>query len=192
MMRALLLFLLIAVGPGAAVAQSLHDVTGVSADDVLNVRSAPTIRSNKIGSLAADAQDIEVTAMDNGWGRINLGETAGWVSLRFLAQQPAGDYALAQTLQCFGTEPFWNLSLTQGQTARFEALGLEAGEQAVGLLQASANRPDRFWLQGSNGAIAVIRRAECNDGMSDRLFALEIDLHLPSDVFVSGCCSIAP
>lgn len=49
----------------------LFDVTGVNSNDVLNVRSAPDADAEVIGSLDHDARDIEIVAVEDGWGRVN-------------------------------------------------------------------------------------------------------------------------
>ena len=71
-------------------------------------------------------------------------------------------------------------------------------EIGVGLLQSGLGRPDRFWLRGfgSGKSITVmIRKAACNDGMSDMEFGLDTDLLIEDggDVYMySGCCNLVP
>ncbi|MDQ2090371.1 SH3 domain-containing protein [Marimonas arenosa] len=192
-MRTLALLLLLL--PGLARAQefpALFDVTGVASNDVLNVRAEPNASAEKIGALAFDATDVEVIRRAGGWGLVNSGERSGWVSMRFLAAQQGGDYALSRLLTCFGTEPFWNLEITQGDLARFSAPNQGVAHYTVGLLQRSVNRTDRFVLLGGR-LVAVISRTSCNDGMSDRNYGLAIDL-LPDvetgAALYSGCCSL--
>lgn len=197
MIRVLILAILLL--PGLARAQdmpehfpSLFDVAGVAADDVLNVRAEPAASAEKVGELAFDARHVEVIRLAGGWGLVNSGERSGWVSMRFLQPQEGGDYALSRFMTCFGTEPFWNLEITQGDMARFSAPGQGTAHYTVGLLQRSSNRTDRFVLLGGR-LVAIISRAACNDGMSDRDYGLTVDL-LP-DVeqglpLLSGCCSL--
>ena len=89
----------------------LFDVTGVAAVDALNVRSAPDAQAEIMGALDSDATDVEITAIQGGWGRVNQGERSGWTAMRFLSRQDdtwmAG--AIPPALVCFGTEPFWSL-----------------------------------------------------------------------------------
>ena len=193
---AFLLFLL----PVMSLAQdlpALFDVTGVAKDDVLNVRAAPSGNAPIVGSLNPGATSIEVTETnDSGtWGRLNVGETSGWASLRYLERQPGDpDYALARSLRCFGTEPFWSLSLTQGQEAVFSTPDSQAVFPGAGLLTASRNTPGHFAV-GFDDSTAIIRRATCSDGMSDQNFGLTIDLllsHGGDTALYSGCCRIDP
>lgn len=194
MIRALTLLLMLSL-PGLAAAQSwpaLHDVAGVSAGDVLNIRAAPRAGADKIGELAHDARDVEVIRAEAGWGLVNTGEGAGWVSLRYLAPAAAGDYALSRHLACAGTEPFWALAITQGHALRLSSPGEDDRTYPAGYLNPSANRSDRYLLRGGP-LVAVIARGACTDGMSDRQFGLTIDM-LPDDGddtrLLSGCCSL--
>lgn len=193
MIRALavVLFLL----PAAALAQTfpaLYDVTGVAADDVLNIRAAPDAATENLGELAPDAKAVEVIEAAGDWGQVNTGEASGWVAMRFLTPQTGGDYALSRSMTCLGTEPFWTLDVTQGELARFAAPNWGISHYTVGLLQRSANRTDRFVLRGGS-LVAVIARNACSDGMSERAYGLSVDL-LPDaesgSALFSGCCSL--
>ena len=100
---------------GAAGAQeglpALHSVTGVAAGDVLNVRDAPRASAGRVGALAPGAAGVEVTAIREGWGRVNVGERSGWASLAFLEAEPGGSLPEIGAFSCFGTEPFWSLDV---------------------------------------------------------------------------------
>ena len=63
-MRALALLLALALPSGAAAKglPALHDVTGVAADDVLNVRARPDASAPVLGALTPDATGVEVVA----------------------------------------------------------------------------------------------------------------------------------
>lgn len=175
---------------------ALHDVTDVAANDVLNVRAAPNGSAEIRGTLAPNAQDIEVTATNETgtWGRINLGESAGWVSMRYLERHEDNpDYALAHALTCFGTEPFWSAEITQGQGVTVKTPETTVDIPGAGLFISASGRNDLFAL-GFADSSAQVRRAECNDGMSDRAFGLQIGLflrHNHSTTLYSGCCSIS-
>ena len=195
MRRAGLALALCLAGPLAAQdLPALHDVTGVAADDVLNVRSGAGAGHARIGTLAPDARGIEVTEIDGAWGRINTGEAAGWVSLSYMARQ-SGQWqdGLPDPRQCFGTEPFWSLALA-GDDIVFEPMGAETQSGAITLRVRAAGRPDRYAFAGEVGAdraILVMGRGACGDGMSDRLYGLSADL-LIGDTLYSGCCSVQP
>ena len=187
--------------PIAALSQpypALHDVTGVAADDVLNVRERPDAASAIIGALAPDTPGVEVVRTDASerWGLVNIGEGAGWAAMRYLAPQPPGDYTLTRILLCSGTEPFWDLTITQGSTAQLRNMSGPDEDFSVGVLQRAYGRSDRYSLHGhaANSELAVvIRHQACNDGMSDREFGLDTDLLITGQdgpFHLSGCCTL--
>ncbi len=112
------LVILLACLAGPAVATqdgwpALFDVSGVAADDTLNIRSEPGTGGVVIGTLEPDAEGIEVVRPNprETWGLVNYGEATGWVSLSFLTRRP-GQWLghVPEVRSCFGTEPFWSLS----------------------------------------------------------------------------------
>lgn len=189
---------------------ALYDVTGVASDDVLNVRAAPGASAEMIGSLAPDATGIEVVALsdDGAWGRVNTGEASGWTAMRFLVRQPgqgADDWSTGlapATIDCFGTEPFWTLTLRPGGTLAYSALGHADGATRPGGYEplsptASTGKRGFFgWLETEPlGLTGIIGHGTCSDGMSDRLYGLEIDLIVSDgdgDRIATGCCRLRP
>ena len=192
------MLLLVAAAAAAQDLPALYRVTGVAADDVLNIRAAPSASAAIRGSFAPDGTGIEVTARDETgrWGRVNAGESAGWVSMRYLQlMEPGPDVLLSRRLHCFGTEPFWSLDIEQGRRSAFRTPG--AAEQqypGTGRLVPARGRPGRFAIGLADGAAAVIRREECNDGMSDQAYGLGIGLLMAEEglTLYSGCCSLQP
>jgi uncharacterized membrane protein len=190
--------------PTLVTAQSLpalHDVTGVADDDVLNVRQGPSAADAIIGTLAPDAENVEVTALNDAgtWGRVNTQERSGWASMAFLARQPGQDAdTLPVPMRCFGTEPFWSLEVTDGGLT-FDGLGMDPVETSLATRTASRGIPGRYGFAGwgakeTAGMHGIVRREECSDGMSDRLYGLSLDLLLSSGGGLSqyaGCCSLA-
>ena len=172
---------------------ALYDVAGVAADDHLNVRRLPDPGSDVIGRLDPDQTRVEVTALSlaGDWARINTGETAGWVALRFLA--PHDGVLDATSLTCYGTEPFWSMNFSTDDTLLMSTpereqsfpidrpVAVDAiGEQGfVGL---------RFdWMIDGTPATSHILPGQCSDGMSDRMFGLHyVDTAGP----YLGCCSL--
>lgn len=177
----------------------LSDVTGVAADDVLNIRNSPGADREIIGAFHPGDRGIEVLWPDESgvWGQVNSGERTGWVSLRFLTRQSGvADRTVPPITRCFGTEPFWSLVVngdTLVKTGPQRAptfYSISEGINAVG-------RPDRFALhaEGKKGAVFLrLGKAECSDGMSDRLYAIDADamFYAPGAFSMhSGCCTIA-
>ncbi len=178
---------------------ALHDVTGVAADDVLNLRAAPDASAPVIGRLAPDATGIEVIRPtgDLGWGLVNTGEGTGWVSLRFLERRPGQwDGAFPEIAACFGTEPFWSLR-RDGDALVFETPDAAPRDHAITVRSGSANRRDSFHLMAEGPdepAVAIFQTRACSDGMSDREYGIGIELLLgtgPGTRHLSGCCTLA-
>ena len=215
MTRTLLTLILVSLSfPATATTDAfpaLYDVVGVAEDDVLNVRSGPGTAFEIVGTLAHDAQAVEVISPNERytWGMINHGEGTGWIAMDFIAPQPGQWHgSFPQFRQCFGTEPFWSL---QRDAARIEFSMPDLGPRdglIAGIFSSLSHR-DRFAYRGSffpspagNLDIAMfVRREFCGDGMSDRAYGIQIDMLLtrpdaPGDNswtgLYSGCCSLTP
>lgn len=203
-MRAALVLAALLLAAQAAAAQTppaLFAVTGVGAGDKLNVRAAPDAKAEVVGTLAPDATGVEVVGRDAGgeWGRINIGETSGWVALSHLAAgpDPWAEGALPGGLRCFGTEPFWSI-WPEDKALRYspaDGAGKVLGLTAV--LEGVPRPASRALVARGKvaGITAFVSPRECSDGMSDRVFGLGIDAVLEdggAPRLLTGCCSIAP
>ncbi|MEP3639308.1 MAG: peptide-binding protein [Paracoccaceae bacterium] len=181
---------------GAFELPALYDVTGVAANDVLNVRKDPTNKAIIIGELRPDASNIEVMALSNDkkWGLVNVGEMSGWAFMRFLQNQNRS--AATQRLICYGNEPFWSLSLNGDAVFKIS----NDDELFLGTIETitSLNRTDRMALRSKNvtGALTAHIGAQlCDDSMSDRAYGLSVDALITSDngaAYYSGCCQLVP
>lgn len=186
----------------AATAQSLpqlYDVTGVEAGDTLNVRASDSASAEIIGTLARDAQAVEVIAVNDAgtWGQVNTAESAGWVNLRYLAERGVhiDHYNLPDGLFCMGTEPFWSAQNTGGQF-HYDTPDAPARDMAIWMAQDSGIEGDlRRMVQfaGTTGpGMAFIYPSTCSDGMSDRAYGLSISLMTAPDApLLSGCCTLS-
>jgi hypothetical protein len=163
--------------PGAATQDgwpAIHDVTGVAADDVLNIRERPDASSPIVGQLAPDAT-VEVIRPNERltWGLVNAGERTGWVSLRYLQRRPGQwDGAFPEIASCFGTEPFWSL---RARATRSPSPRPTRGEgYTITARSGSENRRDSFHMIAEGaGRPAVARssrprpaRTACRTGSS--------------------------
>ena len=172
---------------------SLYDVVDVASDDVLNVRSEPTAQSQIVGSLAHDATDIEVVELsDNGWGRVNIGEGSGWVSMRYMDGIPRLSGYFPPITSCYGTEPFWGLIYESDLVT----LSFPTGPDVTTSIQQTIDiwTLTRFGIAG-DGLTGIIRHQSCTDGMSDRRYGLSMDLMVQTNgewAQYSDCCSIQP
>lgn len=172
---------------------ALHDVAGVEADDVLNVRAAPDAAAPIIGALSSERTGVEVIRLDDDaeWALINLSEGTGWVSIGFLARHPGqwqGAFPLISA--CFGTEPFWTLSVDGNAALLSTPEGEDAGQIVARV--SSAGRRDRHGLVARIGNVpltGIVSARSCSDGMSDRQWGLAFDAILGDDV-LSGCCTL--
>ena len=170
---------------------TLFDVARVAPDDVLNIRQRPDARSPVIGTLAPDATGIEITEARGNWGRVNAGEVSGWVSMRFL------DYRtdvwewgqLPQGFSCYGTEPFWSLSVEGGDLVHATPEG-EARHRITAILDRGVFRdPARAVVAGPITLTATPQI--CSDGMSDRVMGLGAMAVMDGTELLTGCCRIA-
>ena len=171
-------------------------------NDVLNIRSSPSATSAIIGFLEPDQKWIEVIARDSSakWGLVNSGETAGWVSLHYMARARQGNWLdLENMLSCFGTEPFWSLQMDSSH-AVFDING-KANNYVLQNHGRAANRNHKsgFGARSSSdprlSLTGIISAQSCSDGMSDQEYGISVDLVLfkNADLSVlSGCCSVQP
>lgn len=171
-----------------------HDVTGVAADDVLNIRALPDAGSAVIGTLAPDATGVEVLYETEGWGLVNTGEGNGFVAMRFLSRAEGPDWnALETPLTCLGTEPFWSLRI---DPAKGETRLQTPVDEAPRIAPITASWPALPWSQTAAltlpEGIAVLAPAACSDGMSDQAYGIAADLFLtgPDPARLSGCCRL--
>lgn len=173
---------------------TLFDVVEVAPDDVLNIRQRPYGSSPIIGSLAPDAGNIEVVEERRGWGRINMGEVSGWVSMRYLTYHvdvwESGQ--LPEHFRCLGTEPFWNIAV-RGDELEFSTPEQTESQPLRAVLDTGIFRfPSRVVLGESLTLVATPN--QCSDGMSDRQYGLDATLIRDGEQpeMLRGCCLIQP
>ena len=174
---------------------ALYYVTGVSADDVLNLRERPDSSAAIIGRLAPDASGVEVVAFAENWAVINVDGVAAYAARRFLTREDGPDWAaLQRPILCAGTEPFWTLAVDPATASA----GFSTPEQPEPRLLAIDDLwPGNAWTTSAAVSLpvglAVLRRAECSDGMSDQQFGIAVDLFLrdAGGLRLVGCCSLS-
>lgn len=195
MIRVLALFLILA-GPAAAdTFPAPYSVTGVAADDTLNIRAEPDASSPVIGEYGPYALNIEVlrTTPDGQWGRVGLGEGNGWVAMRYLARSDHQDpNAFPRPLSCFGTEPFWSLNVTV-RGDEYQAMGDTRRDLTMISERTAYNGALAVFEEGPTlQRTLIVRRLTCGDGMSDREYGWQATLFndAPDGGEVqSGCCT---
>lgn len=163
----------------------LVTITNVPANDSLNIRQAARADSQDIGDLS-NGDQVELLEQLGGWSRILWQEGNGWIATKFTrpTERPQLASGLPTGLQCGGTEPFWSVKLLKLGVAYYD--GGSYLIQKSGVSRNDATSTYYFTAEGLNG---VLRRAACNDGMSDRSYGWRIDL-IDGQGLQSGCCSL--
>lgn len=197
------LWLVLLFIPTLATAQSidlpaLYDVTGVSADDTLNVRAGPAVTAQVLDELGPDRDGIEVVgfADDRRWGQINIGEGTGWVSMAYMERQE-NQNPVPKTpvpLWCYGTEPFWSVEIGQTDVS-FTDPGMDepALVQPIDYYASVPHSPRGAIVAGDISGF--VSRELCSDGMSDRQYGWRIDFLRSGNgghFMFSGCCTLQP
>ncbi|WEF24575.1 SH3 domain-containing protein [Paracoccus sp. S3-43] len=166
------------------------------ASDVLNIRAEPNAQATVIGTLAPDARRIEVIEERRGWGRVNAGESSGWVSMRHLAYrsdvwQPG---ALPAGFRCLGTEPFWDAKREDGDLVLRSPEDQGGDRRPVQAVLDTGIFRDPARVVVARDMTLVAQPRICSDGMSDRLHGLSATLVIHGDRprMLSGCCLIQP
>lgn len=196
-MRSLLFLCATLFALPAASAPTYVDVTGVAANDTLNVRAAPDAKSEDIGDLPPDATGIEIGAVDEtgAWGRIIWHEGNGWISLAFTTPSPLASLpgtTIPTGLLCIGTEPFWSARFTGSSVVMSSMEATQSTARHADTLHASGRTwPQTLIYVGQSAVIATLRPLDCSDTMSDRTYPWTTDMLLQDPTgrtLLSGCC----
>ncbi len=180
---------LIPAAPSAVAEEAA--VTGVTAEDVLNLRAEPRANAALVGALAPTASGIEILKRTEGWAFVRFGQQSGWASARYL--RPAMTFADGKPplpLHCVGTEPFWSLTL-DGETAVYNTPEGNGPAAPSGPFEQSRNSTIVWRVQPHEGPIAravIEGRHACSDNMSDRVYSFRIHAETRDGQLLSGCC----
>ena len=178
---------------------ALYDVTGVTTNDVLNVRAKPGTSHPIIETLAYDDRHIEIIRLndDGTWGLIGYPNGSGWTSMRYLERQPnQSGPTLPRPLSCGGNEPFWGISFGLQDNEFFEPGALPNNLTSAWEAIPAGMQPVAYGIKLENGGDkmdAIITRRQCSDGMSGKAYGFEINALLSGtlgDRMLSGCCSL--
>ena len=98
-----------------------YKVVGVPAGDKLIVREEPQEGGTpadwkEVASIPANAATVLGTGRSKEvnkqrWSEVAVGDATGWVNARFLTAADAPPDLKEATFDCFGTEPFWGVTL---------------------------------------------------------------------------------
>ena len=98
-----------------------------------------------------------------------------------------------EVLNCGGTEPFWDIAITDEKIVFGMGFPTEEGTSEmiskVSTAHGMPNTPDSFLRVYSNfrGPVATVISQKCNDGMSDFIYPKEVILYTPFGTLY-GCC----
>lgn len=199
-MSPLVLILSLAFAVPAAATQeyllpTLFDVTGVAADDVLNIRAESNAGAAIVGTLAPDATRIEIIEEGRGWGRVNTGEVTGWVSMRYLNYRTDvwENGRLPNNFSCYGTEPFWSLQ-ADGADMIYSTPDLGEQRRPISAILTTGIFRDPTRAVLAQGITLTATPQLCSDGMSDRVMGMRAIAVLTGKdpQMLSGCCWIRP
>lgn len=206
-MRHLMLLLTLLASPAlaqrAAVLPLLYTVTGVAADDTLNLRETPAASAADVGDLAP-LQTVEILRLsaDGKWGRVENYDAVGWVSMRYMALTPdtVGDgtalpSGMPRHMQCSGAEPFWELAFNNGANITLGSDGPTAWEvrrNPVLRLDKGLNTTVDTYAISSPPYTAILKKEACFSDFTalNRGWSMAL-LYQDSQSFyvMSGCCT---
>ncbi|MEN9432738.1 MAG: hypothetical protein RLZZ422_327 [Pseudomonadota bacterium] len=167
----------------------------VADNDTLNLRSEPN--GSILYGLPNEAQVLsngtEKTLGANTWVQIHWNNFDGWVNKKYLTTntslQRLGTTTsrITNNLQCSGTEPFWNFKITP---ERVQGKSLATDTEYHGtILKRTATRDQKTTVIDAGRLAFLIQKTEaCSDGMSDNTYPYAVDVLLPYQSFLSGCC----
>lgn len=179
----------------ADVLPAFHDVTGVASDDVLNIRERPDATAPIIGTLDPQTTGVEVVAVTGDWAMVNTPDASGYAAIRFLTRQDGPDWnTLERPLHCLGTEPFWSLAIAPANRTAWLSTPeeLDPEPMAIGTIWPALPWSSSAAFAVPDGFVAL-SPAACSDGMSDRSYAIAVDifLHGAGGSRLSGCCTLS-
>jgi uncharacterized membrane protein len=164
----------------------LATVKGVPEGDVLNLRQGPSAYSDDVGDLAnGDIYEITAINPSQKWARINVGEQTAWVSTAYLTPRTVVDHRYS----CFGTEPFWSLSIDNLAPVIWSTPETEAETFTIKeLTQITTQWSWRVTFE-EEMIQGEIWANSCSDGMSDQSFGFAFRGKV-QDRTIEGCCSL--
>lgn len=179
--------------PAASANAETVEVTGVAADDVLNLRAEPRTGAALVGALAPATSGVETMKQSGSWTYVRFGQQEGWASSRYL--RPALSFTGGPPpfpLHCVGTEPFWSLTL-DGKRAVYRTPEIAEAASQVASIEPSRNSTIVWRVRPADGPVssAVIEgRQACSDNMSDTIYSFRIHAETRDGQLLSGCCEV--
>jgi hypothetical protein len=175
----------------------------VAANDSLNVRESPEASAAGVGDLqAGDTVEILRLSDDGKWGRVENYDAVGWVSMRYMALTPdtVGDgtalpSGMPRHLVCSEAEPFWELTLTEGENFTVGSDGTNAWEvhsyPVLSMTKGMNTAVDTYAFFGPPYT-AVLKKEACFSDFTalNRGWSMALVYRDDRNFFVlSGCCT---
>lgn len=192
----------------------VYSITRVPAGQSLNMRAGAGVANRVVGSIPAGESGVVATGEEqrvgrSTWARVYYAGKGGWVNKSYLTMgtpaipappptPPSGQPAPPAsggniTMKCGGTEPFWDITITEGQMS-VNMLDGPRYNVPVTFRQTSANNSTIAVIAGANGpnsTQAFLQKVPaCSDGMSDTHYPYAATAVLNNQRVVSGCCSV--
>lgn len=196
------LFLGLAASSTPAFAFETYDVTGVAAGDTLALREEPEEGAKSsdwktVANIPRAATNILGTGRSKligkqRWLEVSFASKQGWVNAHFLKGADAPVDLKDQTFRCYGTEPFWGVTLGP-KDSEYNDPETKTALTTTSVQPSSARLfPLLYRLKNHKGQhirATVSRQEWCIDGMSDYEYGFEVLLS-DDENFQQGCCVI--
>jgi len=96
-------------------------------------------------------------------------------------------------LNCSGTEPFWDITISE-KGVRYGDVEKQVIYFPAVSLNVSSNEPEVWSIKAENKAneksvVFFLQKDKCNDGMSDNEYKYHIFVRFHNDRVLSGCCN---
>ncbi|WP_020559163.1 SH3 domain-containing protein [Thiofilum flexile] len=169
----------------------------VNASDGLNLRDAPSASASAQYNLPKGTQLIstgtEKVVGNSTWIAVHFNNFNGWVNKKYLTPSTNLDRLgvtaskVTEHLQCGGTEPFWSFKFN-GKTVQGDNLANDTKYRATVTKRTATRDQKTSVVEAGKLAFLIQKTGQCSDGMSDTIYPYAIDVLLPNNTFLSGCC----
>jgi uncharacterized membrane protein len=193
LIRGLLVTLLICFAAAANAFPDRYSVNGVASDDWLNIRAEPNVQSDVVDRFAHDMKNIEVLRVEDNWGYVRAGEANGWVSMTYLAANPAPTGEIPKPFACHGNEPFWTITLTDDGATH---TGMDTGVRPLTLMRLEVAQSG-YLLKAQDTQnttyTLIVKDGLCYDSMAEGEFGMSFTLFSQNPEYnfaQTGCCTM--
>ena len=193
----------------------VYKTANLAPGESVNLRASPSTVAKSLAKLPLNTGGIVPTGEEKKvnnttWVRVYWSGIGGWMSKAYLT--PDNDLNNSKTtatttkpststkpaspttvMKCTGTEPFWNLEITDKQL-KVKMMDGPRYVVPVSFRQTSANNRTIAVIAGANGtnsAQTFLQKTDnCSDGMSDTNYPYAITGVVNGRQVISGCCKV--